>query len=247
VTSRAAAQRAIAEGRVRVAAIADPKASTLVAPDEAVDLVGDPDRFVGRGGVKLERAIDAFGVPIVGRRCVDVGASTGGFTDCLLQRGAASVVAVDVGYGQLHERLRTDGRVDVVDRTNIRHVDPPTLGGPFDVVVADLSFISIRTVAGPLAALGGDDADWLLLVKPQFELGRGRVGKRGVVGDPALHREAIESVAAGIDAAGIGATGLAASPITGAAGNREFFLHARRGPSRIDPGTVLAVITEDEP
>lgn len=232
---------------MRVGAIADPKASTLVAPDQSVDVLGDDDRFVGRGGIKLEHAIETFGVPVIGRRCVDVGASTGGFTDCLLQHGAASVVAVDVGYGQLHERLRTDPRVDVVDRTNIRHADPTALGAPFDVVVADLSFISLRTVAGSLAALGGDEADWMVLVKPQFELGKGRVGKRGVVRDPALHCQAIEAVATGFDAAGIGATAVVASPITGAAGNREFFLHARRGPSRIDPGTVLAVTMEDDP
>lgn len=228
-------------------AIADPKASTLVAPDEPVDLVGDDDRFVSRGGIKLDHAIERFAVSVTGRRCVDVGASTGGFTDCLLQHGAASVVAVDVGYGQLHERLRTDPRVTVVDRTNIRHADPAALGGPFELVVADLSFISLRTVADSLAALGGEAADWILLVKPQFEVGKGRVGKGGVVRDPELQVEAIEAVAAGLDTAGIGVVGVVASPITGAAGNREFLVHARRGPSRLDPGTVRAATTEDAP
>lgn len=245
--SRAAAQRAIADGRVRVGAVADPKASTLVAADEPVDLVEEDARFVGRGGVKLEHAIRAFDVPVEDRRCIDVGASTGGFTDCLLQHGAASVVAVDVGYGQLHDRLRSDERVEVVDRTNVRHADPAALGAPFDIVVADLSFISLGTVAPVLADLGSDTTDWIVLAKPQFELGKGRVGKGGVVRDPGLHHEAVGSVVAGLDAAGIGARAVVASPITGAAGNREFLLHARLGPSTLDPGTVVEVTTEVDP
>jgi 23S rRNA (cytidine1920-2'-O)/16S rRNA (cytidine1409-2'-O)-methyltransferase len=247
VPTRAAAQRAISDGRVRVAAVAYPKPSTLVAPDDPVDLLGEPDPYVGRGGRKLEYAIDTFQVPVAGRRAVDVGASTGGFTDCLLQRGAASVVAVDVGYGQIDERLRTDTRVQVVDRTNIRHAEPAALGAPFDLVVADLSFISVGTVAGALAALGGDDSDWLVLVKPQFELGKGRVGKGGVVRDPSLHREAVEAAGTALDDAGIGVVGVVASPIEGAAGNREFLVHAKRGPSAVDAGTVLRAVTgEDE-
>ena len=153
--------------------MADPKPSTLVAADEPVDLIGDPERYVGRGGYKLDHAVERFSIAVKGRRAVDVGASTGGFTDCLLQRGATSVVAVDVGYGQIHERLRNDDRVQVVDRTNIRHADPAELGAPFDLVVADLSFISIALVAEALSGLGTEGSDWVILVKPQFEVGEG--------------------------------------------------------------------------
>lgn len=240
VPSRTAAQRVIAEGLVRVGTVAEPKPSTMVAPDEPVDVLGDGEPFVGRGGRKLDHAIETFDVPVAGRRAVDVGASTGGFTDCLLQRGASSVVAVDVGYGQLHERLRTDPRVEVVDRTNIRHADPASLGAPFDLVVADLSFISLGTVAGALAGLGSDATDWVVLVKPQFEVGKGKLDKGGIVRDPAMRRRAVVAAAAALDDAGVGTVGVIPSPITGAAGNREFLIHARRGPSIVDPGTVLA-------
>ncbi len=182
-----------------------------------------------------------------GRRAIDVGASTGGFTDCLLQREAASVVALDVGYGQLHHRIRNDPRVEVVERTNIRHVDPLALGSPFDLVVADLSFISIRLVADALSGLGGDGSDWVLLVKPQFEVGRELVGHGGVVRDPAVHREAIELALRALDAVGLGVINVIASPITGAEGNREFLVHARRGRSTLDPGTVRRAVSEEEP
>lgn len=227
--------------------MADPKPSTLVAADEPVHLVGEADRFVGRGGIKLDHAIERFGIHVDGRRAIDVGASTGGFTDCLLQRGAAHVVAVDVGYGQLHHRLRTDIRVVVVERTNIRHADPAELGAPFDLVVADLSFISIRLVSTVLGALGSDEADWVLLVKPQFEVGKDLVGSGGIVHDPAVHREAIELAMQGLEGAGLGVRGLTASPITGAEGNREFLVHARRGRSSLDASTVRQVVSEEEP
>ena len=227
--------------------ITDPKASTLVAPQDSLHLLGPPDRFVGRGGYKLDHAIDEFSVPIEGRRAIDVGASTGGFTDCLLQRGASSVVAVDVGYGQLHNRLRGNDRVEVVERTNIRHADPIALGSPFDVVVADVSFISIALIAAALGALGGDDSDWVLLVKPQFEVGKDLVGKGGVVRDPAVHQEAIELATTALGETGMGVKDVTASPITGAEGNREFLLHATRGPSRIDASTVRRAISQEEP
>jgi 23S rRNA (cytidine1920-2'-O)/16S rRNA (cytidine1409-2'-O)-methyltransferase len=202
---------------------------------------------VGRGGLKLDHALEAFDVPVTGRSAIDVGASTGGFTDCLLQRQAASVVALDVGYGQLHHRIRNDSRVEVVERTNVRHVDPVELGAPFDIVVADLSFISIHLVAETLNALGGDGSDWVLLVKPQFEVGRDLVGSGGVVRDPAVHREAIELAVQALDAVGLGVIGVVASPITGAEGNREFLAHAIRGRSNLDPGTVRRVVTGEEP
>lgn len=227
--------------------MADPRPSTLIAPDDPLNLVGDPDRFVGRGGYKLDHAIDWFSIPVGGRRAIDVGASTGGFTDCLLQRGASSVVAIDVGYGQLHERLRTDSRVETVDRTNIRHADPAALGSPFELVVVDLSFISVALVAKALSELGDDSTDWVILVKPQFEVGKGHVGKGGIVTDSALHQEAVENAVAALDEAGVGALGVTASPITGAGGNHEFLVHARRDRSALDPGTVRAVVTGEEP
>jgi 23S rRNA (cytidine1920-2'-O)/16S rRNA (cytidine1409-2'-O)-methyltransferase len=206
------------------------KPAHLVAAGEPVQLLGPPPRFVGRGGQKLDAALDRFDVDVSGKRALDAGASTGGFTDCLLQRGAAHVLAVDVGKGQLHERLRADGRVEVRDGTNVRHLDLRKIGGrPCDVVVADLSFISLRTVVpvllGPLAEPG---ADAVLLVKPQFEAGRAAVSRgRGVVTDPDEWRRSLVAVGAAVAAAGAAMMGTMVSPITGAEGNVEFLLHAR--------------------
>ncbi|MEN8113825.1 MAG: TlyA family RNA methyltransferase, partial [Actinomycetota bacterium] len=202
--SRSAARAMIDAGSVRVRGNPVPKPSTMVAPEDPVSIAGPPPRFVGRAGEKLDAALDEFAIDVAGRTAVDVGASTGGFTDCLLQRGATSVVAVDVGYGQIHSRLRDDVRVDVVERTNIRHADAAGLGAPFDVIVADLSFISLALVAPNLAGLGGDDSDWVLLVKPQFEVGKELVGKGGIVRDPEIHALAIEQAANALDATGIG-------------------------------------------
>jgi len=157
------------------------------------------------------------------------------------------VVALDVGYGQLHHKLRSDPRVEVVERTNVRHVDPADLGAPFDLVVADLSFISIQIVAPKLSALGGDDTDWVLLVKPQFEVGKERVGKGGIVKDPAAHREAIELATSALQTEGLGSIGLVESPITGAEGNREFLVHARRGETSLDASTVRRAVSQEEP
>jgi 23S rRNA (cytidine1920-2'-O)/16S rRNA (cytidine1409-2'-O)-methyltransferase len=187
-------------------------------------------RFVSRGGEKLEAALDGFGVAVQGRRCLDVGASTGGFTDCLLQRGAATVVAVDVGHGQLHPRLRTDPRVLVCERTNIRTVSLRDIGGsPFEVLVADVSFISLTAVipvlVGPLAA---DGADVILLVKPQFEAGRAEASRgRGVIRDPAVRAAALERVASAAEGAGASIMGTMQSPISGRAGNVELLFYAR--------------------
>jgi 23S rRNA (cytidine1920-2'-O)/16S rRNA (cytidine1409-2'-O)-methyltransferase len=175
-----------------------------------------------------------------------VGASTGGFTDCLLQHGAAHVVALDVGYGQLHNKLRTDPKVQVVERTNIREADPAELGAPFDIVVADLSFISLGIVAAALSDLGDKTTDWVLLVKPQFEVGKDLVGKGGIVRDPATHQHAIELAARALDAEGLGVLDVVASPITGAEGNREFLIHTRRGRSTLDPSTVGRVVSQEE-
>jgi 23S rRNA (cytidine1920-2'-O)/16S rRNA (cytidine1409-2'-O)-methyltransferase len=215
------------------------KAARLVAPDEPIVLLGPPARFVGRGGEKLDAALERFAVDVTGRRGVDIGASTGGFTDCLLQRGATAVVALDVGYGQLHERLRADPRVEVHERTNVREVRPGDLGGPAEVLVADLSFISLRTVLPAVVPLVAPGGDLVLLVKPQFEAGRQEAARgKGVITDPAIWRRVLEEVTAALDAHGTAIMGAMASPLTGADGNVEFLLHVRTAPA--EPRTPVA-------
>ncbi|HEX6230435.1 MAG TPA: TlyA family RNA methyltransferase, partial [Actinomycetota bacterium] len=184
--------------------------------------------FASRGGEKLEAALDRFGVVVASRRCLDAGASTGGFTDCLLRRGAAHVVALDVGYGQLAWTLRTDARVTVLERTNVRALTLGHLPYAPDLVVADLSFISLRLAVPPLAAVAADGADVVLLVKPQFEAGRGSVG-HGVVRDPRVWARALGDVRTACIASGLAPVAVMASPLRGPAGNVEFLLHAVRG------------------
>ncbi len=224
------------------------KASRRVAPDEAVVVLGPPPRFVGRGGEKLDAALERFGIDVSGRLAVDLGASTGGFTDCLLQRGATRVVAVDVGYGQLHERLRADERVEVRERTNARDLAPGDLGPPADVLVADLSFITQRTVLPAVLPLGGEGTDLVLLVKPQFEAGREEAARgRGVIVDPAVWRRVLGEVASALVEAGAAIMGAMASPLTGADGNVEFLLHARIGgprPAATVDGLLDAAVAE---
>jgi 23S rRNA (cytidine1920-2'-O)/16S rRNA (cytidine1409-2'-O)-methyltransferase len=186
---------------------------------------------VSRGGEKLDAALRAFGLDIAGRHCLDVGASTGGFTDVLLARGAESVVALDVGYGQLAWNLRSDPRVQVVERTNVRHVDPAAIGAPFDVIVVDVSFIGISAIARKLHDCASTATDLVVLVKPQFEVGKERVQRGGLVTDPAAHRDAISGVGDALIDHGWAPRSLIASPITGAKGNREFLLHAILGGS----------------
>lgn len=203
----------------------------MVDPAEAVVVVGDGPRFVSRGGDKLDAALAGLAVDVTGARVLDAGASTGGFSDCVLQRGAASVVALDVGYGQLHERLRTDDRVTVVERTNLRHADLVALGAPFDVVVADLSFISLTKVAAVLVGACRDGGVLVLLVKPQFEAGKREVDRgRGVITDPAVWAAALVDVMGALAGAGATIMGAMASPLTGADGNVEFLVAARRAP-----------------
>jgi 23S rRNA (cytidine1920-2'-O)/16S rRNA (cytidine1409-2'-O)-methyltransferase len=226
--SRERARAAVLAGEVRVGGQVVTKAGQSVEPDAVID-VAERQRYVSRGGDKLAGALDVFGLDVRGKRSVDVGASTGGFTDCLLQRGAVSVVAIDVGYGQLAWSLRTDPRVTVVERTNIRAADPVELGAPFDLAVVDVSFISLRTVMPHVVALLGDLGEVVALVKPQFEAGKGRVGKRGVVKDPAIHAEVLEGAAAAAQEVGLVVRGMTFSPIKGPEGNIEFWLWASRG------------------
>lgn len=203
------------------------KPAHLVSPGEPIRLLGPAPRFVSRGGEKLDAALSRFEVHVEGRRVLDAGASTGGFTDCLLQRGAASVVAVDVGHGQMHEKVRRDGRVDVHERTNVRSLGSTMPHLVVDLVVADLSFISLRTVAPMLVAAGRPGTDLVLLVKPQFEAGRAQASKgRGVVSDPLVWQSVLVAVGATISSLGAAIMGLMVSPLRGADGNVEFLLHA---------------------
>ena len=218
----------------------------MVAPHEAVILRGHPPRFVSRAGEKLAAALDRFGVDPAGARVLDAGASTGGFTDCLLQRGAVRVVAVDVGYGQLHERLRADPRVEVHERRNVRQLAAGDLGEPFRLVVADLSFISLRTVLPNLVALAAPSADLVTLVKPQFEAGREDASRaRGVIRDPDVWRRVLTDVVYAHRARGAAIMGAMVSPITGAEGNVEFLVHARTAPAAAGPPLDIAAVVAE--
>jgi 23S rRNA (cytidine1920-2'-O)/16S rRNA (cytidine1409-2'-O)-methyltransferase len=230
--SREQAAELIAAGRVAVAGQTAAKPATQVSRDALMTVAaddGDP-RYVSRGGHKLAGALAAFtGLTVAGKRCLDAGASTGGFTDVLLRAGAAHVVAVDVGYGQLAWSLRTDPRVTVLDRVNVRSLEPSQVAPPPSVVVADLSFISLTLVLPALVACATPDADFALMVKPQFEIGKGRVGAGGVVRDPADRAEAVRRVCDAALALGLGVRGVTASPLPGPAGNVEYFVWLRRG------------------
>lgn len=241
VGSRAEAKLAIEEGVVNVNGVAATRATTLVAPDTPVTLVREVRRFVSRGGDKLEGALARMGVDVRGRRWMDAGASTGGFTDCLLQRGAEAVVAIDVGYGQLDWKLRNDARVTVMERVNVRDVRADELPWVPDGVVADLSFISLRTVLPALDEICDEDSDLVLMVKPQFEVGRENVTKGGVIRDPALWGSAISSVVARAREMGLGLVSATASDLPGPAGNREFFVWLRRGAEGLDELIATAI------
>ena len=198
------------------------KPGQLVAADVEIDVTAPPP-YVSRGGIKLANALDALGVTVAGRSCLDVGASTGGFTDCLLQRGAAHVVALDVAYGELALAVRDDARVTVMERVNARSLDPGSLPYAPELVVADVSFISLTKVLPAVLAACAPAFDALVMVKPQFEVGRERIGKGGVVSDPALRREAIVAVASAARSLGASVLGFAPSGLPGPAGNRETF------------------------
>ena len=238
--SRSEAQRLIDEGLVTVGGAPATKAARMVHPAEAVEVAPAPPRYVSRAGAKLEAALLGFGVSVTGLRAIDVGASTGGFTDCLLQHGAASVVAIDVGRHQLHERLRADGRVTSLERTDVRQVDVAAIGGPAPLVVADVSFISLRLIAADLHRLAA--ADLVALVKPQFEAGRADVRRgRGVIRDRAIWQRTLLGVCYAVADAGSAIMGVMVSPVTGATGNVEFLLHAdARGGAGIEEGIEAA-------
>ena len=245
--SRQQAAELIEQGRVVVHGVPAGKPATVVDRDTPVIVRDTGQReWASRGAHKLIGALDAFGdVAVAGRRCLDAGASTGGFTDVLLDRGAAEVVAVDVGYGQLVWRLRSDERVRVHDRTNVRAIGPDDVGGPVDLTVADLSFISLRTVLPALAACTAQGGELLPMVKPQFEVGRERLGAGGVVRDPELRRSALGEVAAAARDLGLAVRGAVASPLPGPSGNVEYFLRlGRDGHDDVGDAVLDRAVTE---
>ncbi|AWT54713.1 cytotoxin/hemolysin, TlyA [Mycolicibacterium smegmatis] len=218
----------IGAGRVRIDGMPAAKPATAVSVDANLTVIESDERtWVSRGAHKLIGALDAFGLSVEGRRCLDAGASTGGFTEVLLDRGAAEVVAADVGYGQLAWSLRSDPRVHVLERTNVRDLTPEAIGGPVQMIVADLSFISLATVLPALTACAVRDADIVPMVKPQFEVGKDRVGAGGVVSDPELRIDAVCTVGRKAAALQWHAVDVTASPLPGPSGNVEYFLRLR--------------------
>jgi 23S rRNA (cytidine1920-2'-O)/16S rRNA (cytidine1409-2'-O)-methyltransferase len=239
VSSRTEAKRLLDDGVVEVRGMPTPKAASLVSADTPIEMSTTDRRYVSRGAFKLAGALDDFGIDPNGRRVLDAGSSTGGFTEVLLERGAVEVVALDVGHGQLDQALRSHPRVLVMERTNLRHVTPDDTGGRFPLIVADLSFISLCTVAEALAGLSEPGGDLVLLVKPQFEAGKGEVGRGGIVRDDSVRRRAVEKVVACLGDRGLGAVALTPSRLPGVGGNREVFVwcHAGRPASDLEvPG-----------
>ncbi|MCV7193852.1 TlyA family RNA methyltransferase [Mycolicibacterium brumae] len=226
--SRQQAAELIGAGRVRIDGMPAAKPATAIPVTAALTVDPGERSWVSRGAHKLIGALDTFGIAVDGRRCLDAGASTGGFSEVLLDRGAAHIAAVDVGYGQLAWPVRSDERVAVFERTNVREITPESIGGAVDLVVADLSFISLATVLPALTGCADDNADIVPMVKPQFEVGKGQVGPGGVVSDPQLRASAVLSVAAKSAELGWQAVGVTASPLPGPSGNVEYFLWLRR-------------------
>jgi 23S rRNA (cytidine1920-2'-O)/16S rRNA (cytidine1409-2'-O)-methyltransferase len=240
-SSRAKARAAVDAGSVWLNGEVAAKASAPVAQGDVLEVRGDVLPFVGRGGLKLRKALDVFGLDLEGRSCADVGASTGGFTDCMLQAGAAHVTSIDVGHGQLDPALAADPRVTNREGCDVRAANPAELGAPFDFVATDVSFISLGKVLGSLAALAGEGAPVVCLVKPQFECGPEAVGKRGVVKDAAVHRTVVARVAEQAAAVGLAPQALDFSPVTGPEGNIEYLLLCVKG-AEARPLDVAAVV-----
>lgn len=238
--SRTAAARAVRAGRVQIGSDGPValRPSQDVDPDVVLEIRGEPD-FVSRGGIKLRNALDGFGIGVEGLRCLDVGASTGGFTDCLLKRGAAEVIALDVAYGQLDFGIRNDPRVTVIERLNARSLEPSDLPYPPELAVIDVSFISLTKVLGAVGRCLEDDGEILAMVKPQFELGRSRVGRGGVVRDPGDRREAVETVADYARSLGMGLLGVQSTGLPGPKGNRESFLRLGLAGGGVENGRSL--------
>lgn len=225
--SREKAKAFIMAGNVFVNGVREDKAGTYFPEDTPIEIRGGTLKYVSRGGLKLEKAVDEFGLDLKGKICMDIGASTGGFTDCMLQNGAAKVYAVDVGYGQFAWKLRQDPRVICMEKTNIRYVTPEDIPDMLDFISVDVSFISLTKVLGPAKALLRDGGQMVCLIKPQFEAGREKVGKKGVVRDPAVHLEVIEAVILFAEGLGFSILDLSFSPVKGPEGNIEYLLYLK--------------------
>lgn len=223
--SREKAKTMIMEGNVFVKGNREDKAGTKIDVDADIEIHGQQLKYVSRGGLKLEKAMTHFGITLDDKVCMDIGASTGGFTDCMLQNGASKVFSVDVGYGQFAWKLRQDPRVVCMEKTNIRYVTPEDIGEALDFASVDVSFISLTKVLGPVKALLADDAEMVCLIKPQFEAGREKVGKKGVVRDPAVHEEVINTIIDFVTEIGFYVLHLEYSPIKGPEGNIEYLIH----------------------
>ena len=247
-TGRDQAKGYILAGQVLVNGQRQDKAGMMVDEHSRLSLTGKSLEYVSRGGLKLEKALEYFGISLEGCSVLDLGASTGGFTDCCLKRGAVHVTAVDVGYGQLAWSLRNDPRVKVLERTNARHVNASMVGGPFDMICADLSFISLTKVLPAIPPLIKDDGRIVMLVKPQFEAGREQVGKKGVVRDPAVHKEVIQKVIECAESLNLLLYGLTYSPITGPEGNIEYLAcfvpNGPEGFQSIEPAVIDEVVED---
>ena len=226
--SREKAKTMIMEGNVFVDHQREDKAGTFFDPSVNIEIHGNTLRYVSRGGLKLEKAMAQFGIALDDKVCMDIGASTGGFTDCMLQNGASKVYAVDVGYGQFAWKLRQDPRVVCMEKTNIRYVTPEDIADALDFASVDVSFISLTKVLGPAKELLKDGAEMVCLIKPQFEAGKENVGKKGVVRDPAVHIEVIERVILFAQSIGFGVLHLDYSPIKGPEGNIEYLVHLKK-------------------
>lgn len=242
--SREKAKAMIMEGIVFVDGVREDKAGASFSDTAAIEVRGSTLKYVSRGGLKLEKAMDKFGISLEGKICMDIGASTGGFTDCMLQNGARKVYAVDVGYGQFAWKLRQDERVVCMEKTNIRYVTRSDIGEPLDFASVDVSFISLTKVLGPARELLTEDGEMVCLIKPQFEAGREKVGKKGVVRDPSVHREVIDRVLSYSEELGFSVEHLEFSPIKGPEGNIEYLVHLKRESSqrqeeKVDVGLVV--------
>lgn len=239
--TRAKAQASIMSGIVYVNGQKVDKAGTPVAADAALEVRGHTLRYVSRGGLKLEKALELYGFSLENATAVDIGASTGGFTDCMLQKGAKKVFAIDVGYGQLDWKLRNDPRVVNMEKTNVRYLDTDTVDSDVDFISIDVSFISLKLIFPVAAKLLADDGSLVCLVKPQFEAGRSQVGKKGIVRDASVHKEVIENVIGYGKDNGLYSHGLTYSPVTGTKGNIEYLLYMKKTPAETEPdidGTV---------
>lgn len=247
-TSRERAKEWIRAGRVRVDGAVQTKAGAAVLPEAKLEVAGDPLPYVSRGGLKLEKALDVFQIDLTGRICLDAGASTGGFTDCMLQRGASVVYAVDVGHDQLAEKLRQDERVVSIENTNVRELSPEIIPQSCDFAAADLSFISLTKVLPAMSRCLGEGAELVCLIKPQFEAGRDKVGKKGVVKDPKVHRQVLTQVTAFCREQGLTVRQLTYSPIRGQEGNVEFLVHLvkseEKGAGADLPALIQRVVQE---